>query len=138
MNKFCKVCKDMGKPESVWKSHYVRETRHPDSPVTCPTILNNVCNYCNIKGHTISTCVKKKKDLKAAKKETFELRQKRMVVQIKAPPVKKSKNIFDALNDDSDGECEHERHVVEPIVFPKKRSINWALMADSDSDTDEE
>ncbi len=132
MNKFCKVCKDMGKPESVWKSHYVRQTRHPDSPVTCPTILNNVCNYCNIKGHTISTCVKKKKDLKAAKQESCELKKKN-IVQINTSVVK-TKNVFDALNDDSDDECD----VVEPIVFPKKRSMNWALMVDSDSESDEE
>ena len=132
MNKFCKVCKDMGKPESVWKSHYVRQTPHPDSPVTCPTILNNVCNYCNIKGHTISTCVKKKKDLKAAKQASCELKKKN-IVEINTSVIK-MKNVFDALNDDSDSECDF----VEPIVFPKKRSMNWALMVDSDSESDEE
>lgn len=137
MNKFCKVCKDMGKPESVWKSHYVRQTPHPDSPVTCPTILNNVCNYCNIKGHTISTCVKKKKDLKASKLNFFKENKQKSIV-VNNVSVVKTKNIFDALNDDSDDERDDECHVVEPIVFPKKRSMNWALMVDSDSESDEE
>ena len=55
------------------------------------------------------------------------------IVQINTSVVK-TKNVFDALNDDSDDECD----VVEPIVFPKKRSMNWALMVDSDSESDEE
>ena len=128
MNKFCKVCKDMGKPESVWKSHYVRQTPHPDSPVTCPTILNNVCNYCNIKGHTISTCVKKKKDLKASKLSFFKENKQKTVVVSDAPVVK-TKNAFSVLSD-SDDEC-------EPEVVSRKRPVNWFSM-DSDSESDEE
>ena len=128
MNKFCKVCKDMGKPESVWKSHYVRQTPHPDSPVTCPTILNNVCNYCNIKGHTISTCVRKKKDLKASKLSLFKENKQKTVVVSDAPVVK-TKNAFAVLSD-SDDEC-------EPEVVSRKRPVNWFSM-DSDSESDEE
>ena len=131
MNKFCKVCKDMGKPESVWKSHYVRQTRHPDSPVTCPTILNNVCKYCNIKGHSISSCIKKKKDLKEAKQQEFQEKKRVVVVQCDAPIVK-TQNAFAVLDDDSDSECDE----VKPVVVSRKRPLNWASM-DSDSESDE-
>jgi len=48
---FCKVCYDAKRPASEYESHYVRETPNPNSKVTCPIILNSVCNKCGKKGH---------------------------------------------------------------------------------------
>lgn len=131
MNKFCKVCKDMGKPESVWKSHYVRQTPHPNSDVTCPTILSNVCKFCNIKGHLISTCAKKKKELKQAKQQ---VKEKRFVDVQRDVPIVKTRNAFYLLNYDTDSDTEDNSI---PVVVSKKRAVNWANM-DSDNESDEE
>lgn len=54
--KFCKVCFDAGKEESLYTNHYVRETPEPSSKVVCPTLLQAKCGYCHENGHTPSRC----------------------------------------------------------------------------------
>jgi hypothetical protein len=50
---FCKVCRDAGKTESVYTSHYVKSK---EGIVTCPTLKNVICRYCHKNGHTVSHC----------------------------------------------------------------------------------
>lgn len=50
---FCKVCRDAGKTEAVYTSHYVKSR---DGMVTCPTLKNLTCRYCKKNGHTVSHC----------------------------------------------------------------------------------
>ena len=38
-NKFCKVCFDAGKDESIYKSHYVKNNTTQKGVVVCPTLL---------------------------------------------------------------------------------------------------
>jgi hypothetical protein len=57
---FCKVCKDAGKTEAVYTSHWVRNAPGPDGKVVCPTLLRTVCKYCKAKGHVIKFCPKLK------------------------------------------------------------------------------
>ena len=54
MSKFCKICKDSGKPNSVVRSHNVRER----GKVVCPILLSTECRYCRVKGHTPKFCPK--------------------------------------------------------------------------------
>jgi len=54
----CKVCKDAGKTEAEYTSHWLRDKPGPDGVVICPTLLNNECRYCHEKGHFPSTCPK--------------------------------------------------------------------------------
>ena len=63
---FCKVCRDAGKPKSVYTSHYPRETPATTSKVVCPLLLSQTCNYCHKPGHTIRYCsvLKNNKKLK--------------------------------------------------------------------------
>ena len=56
VTKFCKVCQDAGKSEEVYRSHFTRETREPNSKVTCPTLLALECRYCYKNGHTVKYC----------------------------------------------------------------------------------
>ena len=148
MKPFCKVCKDFGKPESVFTSHFVRQTTHPNSPVTCPTILNNICQYCGEKGHFVSSCSLKKTQLKEEK--LFLLSQKK-VEKINNEEVKnvKTKNVFDILNEEdssSSDEEEEEREVEvkdsevisENVTIRKRKYINWASIVDSDSESEDE
>lgn len=63
----CKVCQDAGKSPKEFHSHWVRESKDPNSRVTCPTLLSLSCNYCKKKGHTIKYCYRlKNKDLRYA------------------------------------------------------------------------
>ena len=54
--KFCKVCQDAGKSEGEYRSHFIRETRDPNSKIICPTLLAIECRYCFKRGHTVKYC----------------------------------------------------------------------------------
>jgi hypothetical protein len=53
---FCKVCRDAGKPESEYTSHFVKDQPGPNGKVICPTLLNQACRICDKTGHTSSYC----------------------------------------------------------------------------------
>ena len=53
---FCKVCKDAGKPEAMYTSHYVKDQPGPNGVVVCPTLLSQHCGYCHNLGHTPTHC----------------------------------------------------------------------------------
>jgi len=53
---FCKVCRDAGKPESEYTSHFVKDQPGPNGKVVCPTLLNQDCRICGKSGHTSSYC----------------------------------------------------------------------------------
>jgi Nanos RNA binding domain len=59
----CKVCRDAGRPESVYTSHYVKDR---SGNVICPTLLNQECRYCFKKGHTVKFCQAVKKNASAS------------------------------------------------------------------------
>ena len=98
----CKVCVDAGKSENEYSSHYVKDL---NGKVTCPTLLNQECRFCNKKGHTISHCseLAKKKEKESSQYEKPPL----------SPPKKevKKSNVFAYLemnSDDSEEEDEQE------------------------------
>lgn len=49
----CKVCKDAGKSENIFSSHWVKDH---EGNVICPTLLSQNCRYCHLPGHTITHC----------------------------------------------------------------------------------
>lgn len=55
---FCKFCKDSGKSQSEFTSHYPKDKPGKEGKVICPTILSNDCRYCHEKGHAKSHCPK--------------------------------------------------------------------------------
>ena len=140
---FCKVCKDFGKSENVFTSHFVRQTAHPNSPVTCPTILNNVCQYCGEKGHFVSSCSLKKTQLKEEKRFLY-LQNKTEEPKNEEVKFAKSKNVFDILNEEdssSSNEEEEEREVEvksENVTIRKRKYTSWASVVDSDTESDDE
>ena len=92
---FCKVCFDTGKSEKEYSSHFVRLTPDPKSKVCCPTLLDMECQYCHLKGHTVSKCSR------MAKLEKPLL--VRHVATIRPSELKKvAKNLFEFLDDDDD------------------------------------
>jgi len=135
----CMVCKSRGLPEIIWKSHNVRQTPHPLSPVTFPTILNNKCSYCSRIGHLLSGCPKKKYDNKVEKQSVNKNKNVSLVVE-KSNSI--NNNMFDALNYDSESEDEKENkkgHIsydtLDKMRF-KTRGRKWSEMMESDSDSD--
>ena len=132
---FCKICCDLGKPKSVYTSHYVRKTPHPESVVTCPVLLANVCRHCNMTGHFAGACPKAKREARERREERIaEERQRRKHEERAESSKRVSKNAFAAICDDSDDEEEVVHVVSKPIA--RKKILNWADV-DSDSEGEE-
>ena len=104
---FCKVCQDAGKTEKEYTSHFVKSDPGPNGKVVCPTLLAQECRFCFEHGHTAGYCpaiaANKKaeeKSLKlAAQREAIEKKQ-----ATKPVVVKKTTNVFAALDESSDTE----------------------------------
>tara|TARA_B100000214_G_C23962342_1_gene625906 strand:+ start:646 stop:1113 length:468 start_codon:yes stop_codon:yes gene_type:complete len=69
---FCKVCKDAGKTEIEYTSHYVKDK---SGKIICPTLLNQACKYCRQKGHTVKFCPTLKLNEKNKKQEEYFKKQ---------------------------------------------------------------
>jgi len=55
---FCVFCKNAGKSEREYTSHYPKTAPGPTGKVICPTILSTECNYCHTIGHAKNHCPK--------------------------------------------------------------------------------
>lgn len=138
---FCIVCKNAGKSETAYTSHFVRQTPHKLSPVTCPTILNNHCNHCGCVGHFISDCPLAKEERKIQKSEN--VRKRKLQAIREDPPsqsVRKVTNMFNLLDDDEDDVVEEINELpvlpTNDVFVTKRRGVisSWSALMDSDSD----
>lgn len=113
---FCKVCRDAGKPESEYTSHWVRTL--PDRKVICPTLLSTSCRYCHKAGHTVKFCPEIKKNEKA--RAVVQKVVEKVKVEKVAAPVSR----FAVFMDDSEDEDEVE------VEEPKEKELTgWAAIA---------
>jgi len=106
---FCAFCFNIGKPESVYTSHYVRETPAQDSRIVCPELRNCVCTGCGKCGHTISRCKKTQKEFMMGEKvrQGIDAPYKNRHITNKQTPKIQPKNIYSLLTEnDSDDETE--------------------------------
>ena len=69
---FCKVCKDAGKSETEYTSHFVKDKK---GKTICPTLLNQACKYCRHTGHTVKFCPTLKLNEKNKRREEFFKKQ---------------------------------------------------------------
>lgn len=95
-NKYCKVCKDAGKPETEYLSHNPKD----GNKIICPTLKSTNCRYCHELGHTIKYC---KTLLKKEKQYAYQTKNQTQTVQINNVE-KKSNNLYSCLAEDSDEE----------------------------------
>jgi hypothetical protein len=105
---FCKVCHDAGKSENEYTSHGLKNER---GIVICPILLEQCCRYCDKKGHTVKYCPTLSKNTKEDKKQENKkeyFKRDTNVKAIKDKNIKKNKNFFMALCDDSSDE-EHKK-----------------------------
>jgi len=115
---FCKVCKDAGKSESDYTSHWVRTLpdRSGKTKITCPTLLSTECRYCFCMGHTAKFCPVIKENDKKKKRE--DIQEKKEVITKKVITKKTPTSMFAAFADDSSSDSEPE--VVVSKKMPNK------------------
>ena len=108
--KSCKFCKDAGKPEEEYMSHFIRESRDPESRITCPTLLAIECRFCFKRGHTVSKCAKLAKQkngrnvMNAPVKKAWSENTRPVVV-----------NPFDLLSENGDSDIEEGDSIGETV-----------------------
>ena len=100
--KFCGVCKNAGKPATLYESHFTRSIPGPKGIVVCPTILTAVCNTCGKSGHFTNSkqCPNNRSDLKDNTRMTS--------VKSQASKGSHATNIYSVLED-----FDHELPVVK-------------------------
>ena len=91
VTRYCKFCKDAGKSEAIYTSHYLRENRDPNSRIVCPALLEIECKFCFKRGHTINHC---------AKYTSRGTNVTYAPVKKQDPKKEVKKNMFDLLDDD--------------------------------------
>lgn len=69
----CKVCKDAGRSESEYGSHWPKDS---DGKTVCPTLLAQDCRYCGEAGHTVKYCKVLERD--NANKEKRQKQEERL------------------------------------------------------------
>ena len=114
VEKYCKVCHDAGKPESVYRSHFVRASPEPTAKVVCPTLLALECGFCGNCGHTPQYCKVLKDKQKIEKRQQAFAKADEKAAKPAPKPAKVQTNVFAAFADDSDDE--------EPIKVSNKPS----------------
>jgi hypothetical protein len=102
MPMFCKVCLDAGKSESEYTSHFIRETRDPNSKVVCPTLLGLECRFCFKPGHTVKYCTVLKKKEKETNRSQKSSEYNSKISLTKTKVSKTQINAFACLDGDSD------------------------------------
>jgi hypothetical protein len=112
VNPFCKVCKDAGKPESEYTSHFVKDKAGPNGKVVCPTLLSQACRICKETGHTSSYCsqYRPRDNLDRGDREAYRPRDDRP----RDDPRGNARDIsFNRLREDTE---RHERDIYERDV----------------------
>ena len=130
MPMFCKVCLDAGKSESEYTSHFIRETRDPNSKVVCPTLLGLECRFCFKPGHTVKYCTVLKKKEKETNRSQKSSEYNSKISLTKTKVSKTPNNAFACLDNDSD--CYSEEEEPKGLKKPIKKvgfSVNDSFVS---------
>ena len=160
MSKFCKVCFQAGKDESMYKSHFVRSSPAMNSPVVCPTLLCIECKYCHVAGHTVKYCTVLKNNEKMRRRAQYNAKKEPTTVVKACNRESMFGTLLESDNEEEDGERELQgwaaivakkpvlmvakekkvsslpQMMCETLSIGKRRS--WVdMMNDSDSDDED-
>ena len=135
-NPYCAHCANIGKPESVYRTHFVRETADPNSRIVCPELLSTECPYCFKAGHTKSRCpiflakeaLKKKEEKRKMFLENVQKKEEAVKrLNNKVNPTSSSK--FSVLNEsDSDSDSDIDAEQSRPAVITKVNKSKPAVV----------
>ena len=115
---FCKVCKDAGKTETEYTSHYVKDKT---GKITCPTLLNQACKYCKQTGHTVKFCNSLKLNEKNKRRDEYYAKKNSECCQ---PTTKKLGSSFAAAFDsESEDESEDEYPTLETVELDLNEKV---------------
>ena len=129
--KICKFCKDSGKHEGIYTSHFTKDKK---GVVCCPILMTTLCNNCGNFGHTNKYC----KSIAMVKKPAIRVEIKHVTKKQHAPM-----NRYAVFEDDveeteeiEDTEETKEEPKVAAMQYPIRRRVeNWAdYCSDSDDD----
>lgn len=124
---FCPVCKNAGKSEKEYTSHYTKSSPGPTGVVVCPTILQATCSYCRELGHFKNKCpILLEKERSFKQERSFENRVSyQQLPQKKATgPIRKNRFATLDSNEDSD-----DNEIVDVISMPGPRPVLVAAVA---------
>ena len=124
--KICKFCKDSGKHEGIYTSHFTKDKK---GVVCCPILLTTLCNNCGNFGHTNKYC----KSITLVKKTTIRVEVKH--VSKKPVPINRYA-VFEDDNEEADDVEETKEEPKVVIQYPlRRRPESWCdLCSDSDED----
>ncbi len=140
--KCCKVCRDSGKSETVYTSHFVKDSKN--GVIVCPTLLATVCRYCKQNGHTVKYCMsiknKPKVSNNVATPKDDQLKVKKVNLEVNTRV-----NRYGSLSDESEDEEDVtllpfpqppvlQRQSATNVVTVPKRWVDY----DSESDIEQE
>ena len=126
---FCKVCRDAGKTEKEYTSHFVKDQPGPNGKVVCPTLLNQACRICNQNGHTSSYC-SQYRNRQVREEPRREPRREERYIEREPRREPRREYAYDRLRDDTE---RHERDVRERDEIcqreQERRSKPWLQAA---------
>lgn len=153
---FCGVCFKAKQPAYVYNNHWTRMNPNPRSPITCPLILQTICNYCKKKGHSAKYCPVAEKKAKRRRSRSSSVSSQSHVseVEVEAGSLEKGKWLQAAMKstdvekqDDDKGEVRRlsledpkKAGLCEDIPSPPKlhrQRAKWDWNEDVDSDDEQ-
>ena len=118
---FCKVCKDAGKTETEYTSHYVKDK---SGKTTCPTLLNQACKYCKQTGHTVKFCKTLKLNEKnKTRDEYYAKKNSDWQEELNLAAKKLGSSFAAAFDSDSEDESEDEYPTLERVEFDLNEKV---------------
>jgi hypothetical protein len=131
VKKFCKVCQDAGKPESMYTSHFVRDRPGPDGKVVCPTLLSQNCRGCGKSGHTYKYCkVVIQQDLEKKQQEKWNENEKKWKSA--------EKKLEESVKKSGPQKSPQKKETVIKVLKGAYASIILSSSSDEDSDDEDQ
>ena len=128
---FCKVCKDAGKTESEYTSHFVKDK---SGKTICPTLLNQACKYCRQTGHTVKFCPTLKLNEKNKKREEyFKKQQPEWQDELNSATRRLRSSFATAFDSDSEDDSEDELDLNDNMPVATNYIRTYASVLQDDS-----
>jgi hypothetical protein len=107
--KFCGVCKNAGKSEKEYTSHFIKSVAGPKGIIVCPTILSAECQFCFQRGHWANeeycpALKEKKRNEKFAESQSnantnIHVKPAKTYASVSSTPIQqKINNVFEVFN----------------------------------------